>query len=174
MSIGSTIANRRRAGKISALDRMECTVRISYPVFAATLIAASLTGCSSGSHSVFEMEVGMCFNAETSSEPVSVGEVPTVACSEPHDAEVFYIFNLADIPAYDEEAVTSQGFDGCVAHFQEYVGVDYYADEAADLGIYGLYPSATTWADDDREIVCSIASINEGEKLTGSVKDSLG
>ncbi len=162
-------------------------------LFAATLAAASLAGCSSsnnagetpntpggtptapatgdlGSRSVFDLEVGTCYDFP--SDTTSVGEVPLANCRSAHDAEVFYIYDLTDIAAFDQDTVTTEGFDGCVAAFTDYVGVDYYSDAASDLAIYGLYPSESTWSNGDREVICSVVPMSDGDKLTGSMKNA--
>jgi hypothetical protein len=182
---------------------MERIMRAASIFAVAVLAAASLTACSSddpvdtpqtpgiqdtpetpdiqdtpstvdstGSRSVFDLEVGLCYNYPD--DTTLVGEVPLADCASSHDAEVFAIYNLPEYEAYDQDTVTSEGFDGCLAPFTAYVGTDYYSDEADDLGIYGLYPSPDTWANGDREVICSVVPLTQGDQLTGSMRNARG
>ena len=146
-------------------------------LLAATLIVAglALTGCSqsatrdavtdevteSGDVSAFEMKVGDCFNDEGTSEMVT--EVPAVPCADAHDNEVYYVFDVAD-GDYDETAIDAAASETCTAEFEKFVGITY--DEST-LDWFHITPSAETWADGDREIVCSVYG---EDKLTGSMK----
>jgi hypothetical protein len=176
---------RVRGGNPPCQVETERLMRV-VPIFiTAVLVAAPLTGCSSddngsgnvaldttGSRSVFDLEVGLCYNYPDNT--TSVGEVPLTNCALAHDAEVFYIYDLPDYPAYNEDTVTTDGFDGCLDPFKAYVGVDYYATEAEDLGIYGLYPSSGTWANGDREVICSVVPLSVEDQLTGSMRGARG
>ena len=112
-------------------------MRIGYSLFAATIVAVSLTGCSN--KSVYEMEVGMCFNVGDTSGTATLTTVPTVACSEPHDAEVFFIYNLTGVEVFDQDLVSTEGSNGCIAPFQDYVGADFFSDAAANLDMFTLF-----------------------------------
>ncbi len=151
-------------------------MRVGLGLVLATLVAGSLAGCSSpndtDSRPITDLEVGMCFDLGTSAGGASIGAVPAVDCDEGHDAEVFYTYDLADVAAYDQDTVTTEGFAGCLAPFATYVGVDYYAPEAKDLGIMGIYPSVDTWANGDREVICALTPMAIGDTLTGSMKDA--
>jgi hypothetical protein len=60
-------------------------------------------------------------------------------------------------------------FEQCLDRFAGFVGVDY---ESSTLDITALYPSSQSWSiQDDREVICAVFEMN-GEKLTGSAKDS--
>ena len=56
--------------------------------------------------------------------------------------------------------------DGCLERFEAFVGKDY---ESSSLDIATLYPSAESWQQSDREVVCAVYDV-DAEKLTGSVK----
>ena len=90
-----------------------------------------------------------------------------LACDQQHDGEVFLGADPwvedADFPG--EEAVTELVNSRCEETFQSYIGTKY---EKSVLEYVGSNPSAETWDDGDRHILC-IAYDPQG-KLTGSVR----
>ncbi len=124
-------------------------------------LALLLAGC--GGESVFELEVGTCFNdEEEAGAEQQVSSVPVVDCEEPHDNEVFALVDLPDgeFPA-DVAEQAQQICDGEV--FAEYLGVPMLESEYSAMTIY---PTAETWADGDREVVCALYR-DDLEKMTG-------
>lgn len=136
----------------------------------AVLTIAALAACSGTP--VDNLSVGDCFNetaiAQQETSDALISSVPTVDCSEPHDAEVYSVFDVAGITDYDAAAIDEQAISGCLDGFEPYVGVSY--EDAATLDVYYLQPSPETWELGDREVICSVVSL-EGQ-TTGSVKDS--
>ena len=124
-----------------------------------------------GNVDAFSMRLGDCFDNTHSFASDQGGEVttlPGVPCSEPHDNEVFAIFDV-DYNAFPgDEPMAEIAFDQCLERFEGFVGLEY---ESSVLDITALYPSATSWAQDDREVICAIFDMN-GEKRTGSAKDT--
>jgi len=119
-----------------------------------------LTGC--GGSSVFRMEVGMCFDDEGEvGEEREISSVPTVRCEEPHDNEVFALVDLADgefpVDVADQAQVICDG-----EVFTEYLGIPMLESEYSAMTIY---PTAETWADGDREVVCALYR-DDGQKMT--------
>lgn len=136
----------------------------------AVLVASSaLAGCNS--ESVLDLEPGMCFDAAAQSTELNT--VPTVDCAKPHDFEVFDVFDLPSTMTFEEAAIVAAAEEGCLARFEAYVGVDYYAPEAENLGLNTLTPVSEGWEAGDFEVVCLIEPYSE-DKLTGSVRNSLG
>ena len=125
-----------------------------------------------GTVNPFTIRLGDCFNdtgALGSEEAGEVSSLPGVPCSEPHDNEVYAVFDVSfdSFPGDDQMADTA--FEHCLEHFSDFVGVDY---ESSILDITALYPSSQSWStQNDREVVCAVFEMN-GEKLTGSAKDS--
>jgi hypothetical protein len=122
-----------------------------------------------GDVSAFQMRVGDCFDdaGVFTDESSEVSNVPAVPCSQPHDNEVFAVFdvNLASFPEGDEMA--SVAFDSCLERFKGFVGRDY---QSSSLDIATLYPSLESWnRQNDREVVCVVYDVN-AKKLVGSVK----
>ena len=54
-----------------------------------------------------------------------VSEVPVVPCTEPHDDEVYFDFQLADGEFPGDDAVAEQSDAGCLEQFQPFVGLVY-------------------------------------------------
>ncbi len=113
----------------------------------------------------FQMRVGDCFD-DTSAYEEEVTSVPGVPCSEPHDNETFAVIDLtvADYPAGD--GIEELAYDSCMTKFEAFVGKDY---ESSSLEILTMYPTAQSWQQDDREVVCAIYDMDTN-KLVGSAK----
>lgn len=111
------------------------------------------------------LQVGDCID---SSETGEVDAVPVVPCTQPHEGEVFALFDLlpGDFPGDSE--VTDLAAAGCTGErFSDYVGTDY---EVSRFEVSFLQPTEQTWdAVDDREIVCLAVSAT-GDPLLGSVE----
>jgi hypothetical protein len=149
-------------------------------IFAAATLALVNMACSpaersesgeietAGSVDAFSMQIGDCFN-DQSSLSGEVSDVPGVPCDQPHDNEVYSIFDLtmADWPG-DEQA-NEVADAGCLKRFEAAIGATY---EESVLMITTLIPSKGSWAQiNDREVVCAAYHM-ELEKLTNSVLNS--
>lgn len=112
------------------------------------------------------LQVGDCFNDpdESASEVTSLEAVP---CDEPHDNEVFHVFDLEgdEFPGGDE--VRRLGAEGCEAEFEGYVGAPL---AESGLAIVPVTPTEGSWNDtDDRTILCAAYNA-DGSPLTGSIE----
>jgi hypothetical protein len=115
--------------------------------------------------SAFEIKVGDCLNdADVSGE---VETVPVIACTEPHDSEAYASIILDDGDFPGPDAVDAAAQDGCLGSFEEYVGTAY---ENSMFEISYYYPTAATWANGDREILCTL--YDPAGQSTGSAKGS--
>ena len=123
-----------------------------------------------GNLGAFTIRLGDCFDNTSVFESDAAGEVsslPGVPCADPHDNEVYAVFDVeyAEFPGDDQMA--EDAFGACHARFEAFVGLEY---ESSTLDIAALYPSTESWAmQDDREVVCAVYDMNGG-KLTGSVQ----
>lgn len=121
-----------------------------------------------GSVDAFHMQIGDCFN--DSNALLNEGEfssVPGVPCSEPHDNEVYAVFDLSVASYPGREEMEQLAFDSCLERFEPFVGRDY---ESSSLDIFPMFPTQESWDRfDDREVICGVYDINL-EKLQGSVK----
>jgi hypothetical protein len=120
----------------------------------------------SGGLGAFVIKNGDCVNIPDGRLVQSVEGVP---CSQAHDAEVYYLFDLSGTSYAGAEWVTEAGVTGCLGAFHAFVGVAY---ERSELDIFWLEPTEETWTEiDDREIACMIVAL-DGSKLTGSMRGS--
>ncbi|HEX9762571.1 MAG TPA: septum formation family protein, partial [Acidimicrobiia bacterium] len=99
------------------------------------MIAMIAVGCGGGGQSVFEMEVGMCFDDVDVDEVTSV---PTVDCSEPHDNEVFDIFDYTEAEYPGQDAMNDAAQQLCIDGFEAYVGITY---QESELEVFAITPT---------------------------------
>ena len=117
-----------------------------------------------GTVDAFEVRVGDCFqDAAFASEDVS--EVPGIPCSDPHDNEVFAVFDVpGDWPG--DEAIEEMAYQGCYDRFAGAIGKSY---EESIIDYTVIYPSEGSWQErGDREVLC-VGYHMEYEQLTGSI-----
>lgn len=118
-----------------------------------------------GNLNAFQMRIGDCFdNSDAASDEVS--ELPGVPCSQPHDYETYAVFDLALDSYPSEDSMNELAYASCLERFDAFVGTDY---ESSVLEIITLYPTMTSWQQDDREVVCALYDMN-AQKLIGSTK----
>lgn len=129
------------------------------------MIFALLTSACGDGDSVFDLSVGDCFDSPETEE---ISRIETIACDAPHDHEVYLLFDLNATNFPGADAVARTASDGCLAGFDEYVGIA-YAESTLDVGF--LPPSETTWDSGDREVVCYLFDFS-GAPLTAGAKDS--
>lgn len=134
-------------------------------LFGGSGSAPSATSTSGASTDVFQVKVGDCLNDAAVEGEVST--VPTVDCAQPHDSEAFASIAMAEGDFPGAAAVKTQSEDGCTAQFNKFVGVD-YGSSTLEYSYY--YPTAESWAQGDREILCLIA--DPAGPTTGSLKGS--
>lgn len=108
-----------------------------------------------------ELEVGDCI-ADASS---AIGDVTTfdkIDCDRSHDGEVFSLIKLADAKKYPGmKFVSGKGQRGCRARLRRQATAKAFADR--QLGYKFVYPTAQSWAQDDREVTC-LATFKKARK----------
>ena len=103
--------------------------------------------------SVFELNAGDCFENE---QEGIIEEVIRLDCAGSHEYELY--------AAIDHSAGTDDAYPGdadmtafaeseCIERFDGFVGASY---ETSELFIYYLQPTADTWAQGDREVLCAL------------------
>jgi hypothetical protein len=121
--------------------------------------------------SVFDLELGDCFNADSD----RVASVVVVDCSRPHGYEVFHVFDHEagpDAPYPGDQGLLDEADMMCQPPFEEFVGIDY---AASIWFITSVTPSAETWAEGDREVVCTLDQQDQDGvaiEVTGSAEGS--
>jgi hypothetical protein len=114
-----------------------------------------------GDESVFDIAVGDCMSDQSATGEVA--DVPVVPCEEPHASEVFHTYEIpGDTFPGDFTQVTQEQ---CGPAFQQFVGVP--AEQSA-LTLTWLEPTAQTWAEGDRELVCIVE--DPAGNVTGSLQ----
>jgi hypothetical protein len=141
------------------------TPRLSVFALALAVPALLVSGC--GSEVAAQAEVGECFQTPDATD--GVGELEKVDCSEPHDNEVFAVFDLPDGDFPGSETTQDQALEGCLERFEDYVGESY---DESPYGIQPIAPSEESWNDaDDREVICALYLV-DGSQMEGSVADA--
>jgi hypothetical protein len=122
---------------------------------------------TAGTLDAFEVSVGDCFNDEAF-ENTEISELPAVPCSEPHDNEIYALFDITgEWPG--EERVAELADEGCLSRFAGAIGKSY---EDSEIALTTMYPTEGSWKQrNDREVVC-VAFHMEYEQLTGTVRGS--
>jgi hypothetical protein len=113
-----------------------------------------------------DLLVGDCFDNPGDDRVTTVHVVP---CGDPHDYEVFHIFELEDDGEYPGDVVVQQQWTaGCLQEFEDFVGMPF---DVSEIEISGIYPTAETWRSiEDREVICSVTRL-DGQSLVGSARD---
>ena len=131
-------------------------------------VAASATDAGEET-SVFDLEVGDCFSAESD----QLDTVLVVDCAQPHEYEVFHVFDHpagADEPYPGDDTLLDFADTECQPPFEDFVGHDY---QTSIWYITSVTPSEETWADGDREIVCTLNQQDDNAEpisVTGSAE----
>jgi len=118
-----------------------------------------------------EIEVGDCFNDLADEGAVDYSDFPVVACREPHDNEVFHLFDVpeaADAAYPGDTRVADVARDGCLGAFEPYVGRPY---RRSVLEILAVPPSVGSWSSGDREVLCALYD-GSRQPLTGRARGS--
>lgn len=119
-----------------------------------------------GNVGAFDLRVGDCFDDASYSfnGDAQITSLPGVPCSEPHDNEVYAVFDV-NIDSYPgDEGMWELAMDRCLDRFQPFVGLDY---ESSSLDILTLYPTPESWKlENDREVVCAVFDV-DANKLVG-------
>lgn len=125
-------------------------------------LISSIAACGG---QVATAEVGDC--VVTADIPDDVTEIPTVDCSEAHDAQVVGKFDLDDGDFPGTDAVQSAAEEGCMSEFESFIGAA-YADSSLEVSY--VYPTEQTWDQaNDREVICfAISAEDATESWEGS------
>lgn len=120
---------------------------------------------SGGEVSVLSLQPGDCVNGlEDGSLSLTL---PAVPCDEPHEAEVYSVFDVTlDGGWPGEDPILDEAQSRCLEDLERDFP-ETYADDQVD--IFYVYPSEDTWRNGDREVVC-LAYYLDGRR-TGSIVD---
>ncbi len=136
----------------------------------AAATAAPSADPSGGSEtSVFELEPGDCFSVGRD----DLTAVVVVDCEAPHEYETFALLDHpagADEPYPGDAQMLEHADSACQPPFESFVGHDY---QTSIWFITSLTPTDQTWADGDREIVCTLNQQDDHREpiaVTGSAE----
>ncbi len=126
---------------------------------------------SGGNLDIFEIRAGDCFQDPAGFGgygSAKVGSLTGVPCSESHDNEAYFDFDLRPGPWPGESAIFAEADAECQWRFESYVN-SYYRTSRLEFSY--MYPTVQSWNDDDREVVCFLFDVNL-EKLAGTMRGS--
>lgn len=125
---------------------------------------------SEGAVDPFEVKLGDCVEQPVSGSDDQVEEVESVKavpCGQPHDGEVYAVFDLPDGDFPGDEEVAAAGEERCVSEFATFIGKPY---DDSQYDITSLFPTRESWeGQDDREYVCIVVA-PKGQQATGTLK----
>jgi hypothetical protein len=144
-------------------------------VFVAVM-AAALVGCSvifrptrneqgevtaSAIAGVFNIKVGDC-TGEIATDDVTLQLL--IPCTDEHYWEVFMAQELSNDVFPGDIEMEEKAYYFCTAKFDPFVGISYRESE---YEAFYFYPTESSWANGDREILCLAGSESGG--ITGSL-----
>jgi hypothetical protein len=116
-----------------------------------------------GDVSVMSLRVGDCLNGLREGQNIS--DLPGVPCAEPHEGEVFAVFDLP-AGAYPGDAkIAGDAERECSDRFEAYAPSS--VDDTA-IELFFLHPTRLSWAQGDHEVTC--VATDPTRKRTGSIK----
>ena len=104
-------------------------------------------------------------------EADDISELGVVDCGQPHQSEVYAVITDPSpdtTPWPGADVLVDASATGCLAAFEPYVGQVF---EASELDILTVLPTAETWPEGDRDILC-VATRLDGADLATSVRGS--
>ncbi|WP_406673178.1 hypothetical protein WBK31_24005 [Nonomuraea sp. N2-4H] len=119
-----------------------------------TFITAETTG-------ILLIEAGECFSDPEYSVRAGEPIVVYTPCAQGADNQSYGFAHVPDGP-YDRERLAAFAWRSCGERFDRFWG-----GEREDLAYYPIMPTAETWADGDRDVMCAVYR-PEG-RLAGSV-----
>jgi hypothetical protein len=120
-----------------------------------------------GEISVFDLREGDCFD-DPEDAATQVETVWAMPCTEPHDNEIYLVFDLPDGAYPGVTAIDQASDERCFNAFESFVGVDYFESE---LEYFPVTPTPQSWGTGDRTVYCALYALDLS-KLTGSMRGS--
>lgn len=114
-----------------------------------------------------ELAVGDCIPLFDYGDEDEIFELPVVPCDQPHTDEVYFTYQAEDGEFPGDDELLESAWDGCVAEFENFVGISY---EMSELDIYSYQPTKASWTRlRDRTVHCIIFSY---EDVTGTLQNA--
>lgn len=120
-----------------------------------------------GEINVFEVQEGDCLLLPSETNEVSSFE--GVACDEPHDGEIYELFDITGFDDYPGDAeISAQADEGCFNAFEPFIGLEY---AQSVYFVQTFVPNQQTWdGQDDREVICIVVPAPGEPQLTMSLE----
>jgi hypothetical protein len=125
-------------------------------------------GLSESGTEVRDLQVGDCL--ADFEEAMQASGVQPAPCSEPHSDEIYASGRIPDGDDFPgPEAVETAARGICLREYEDFVGLP-YEDSVLDIGY--LQPTEESWADGDREVLCTIFDPVAAAEVTGSLRSA--
>src|SRR4051812_4475169 len=126
---------------------------------------AFVSALPSNNVAIDDLQVGNC--VIDPSDDFDEDTLPVVPCEQPHEGEVYAVFSLTGTRYPGDAAVDRRANGVCDGRLDDYVGRSAATSVQWDYDDYT--PSADTWRDGDRVVVC-VLSRADADPLIGSVR----
>ena len=171
--VGLTVAACSDEAPPDWLESLAVEEASSTTVAATPTTAGPTTTLAAGNvTAALEVEKGTCLVDVPfiDGDPVEVLELRTVRCREPHQAEIYDVVQLPQQrgAAFPGSQVAQQARRQCRARFETFVGIPWTASE---LEFATLRPTAESWDEGDRAIVCALFR-PDGKDLEGTTRNA--
>ena len=131
------------------------------------LAIATCVGCDDPNEHLWKLRVGDCLNDPIEVERENIVEIQEVSCDDAHHAELYARLEHPGDDYPGMGALSEYAAEECQPSFADFIGVGY---RESALELYKVWPSATSWANGDREILCGV--FDPSGPLTGSARGS--
>ncbi|PZF81689.1 hypothetical protein [Jiangella anatolica] len=132
------------------------------PLAGVVLLALTAAACGGATHKddtfvdagvtgLLDIELTECFTDPEYSDLAGEDVVRYVACPEGADNQSYLFVHAPDGP-WDRDAVAELGWDECGKGFEQ----QWTSQDASGLDYYPILPTAETWADGDRAVMCAV------------------
>jgi hypothetical protein len=130
--------------------------------------AADAEGLPSAAGSDGNLSLGECINEEQVDRYLAGSDYLVTSCNEPHDYEVYLVYEFPDGLYPGDAAVQDELASMCLDEFETFVGRDF---ESSSLNYRYIGPGQTGWRSGDRGGECLLVDV-DGAKLTGTMRQS--
>ena len=149
--------------------------RFPFIIFIGVIAVAGIVFREHLSGAAADLRIGDCI--ELPAHEGEVSEVQHRPCSEPHDAEIYHVFDIESAAAGGPRSFPSDNefsdllTQRCTPEFDRYTGLDF--DTALDFDWGAFTPGVAGWNDGDREVTCYLVRV-DGVKISGSMRTASG
>ncbi len=154
------------AGSISISNPFEDTGAVDASATETTEVSEATT--TTPDHDSFSLLVGDCIDDDELESYIAGDDFETILCDDPHDNEVYLVYEFGPGSYPGEDAVREDLVSVCEDEFEGYVGRAY---ESSSLDVYVTWPGPDLWASGVRIGECLLYDLDLDD-LTGSAYQS--